>query len=130
MNNILIAVFLNALCFGMTYMMMPEISALGFLGMVILLPVIYNIVLFIKENTISNKVLSIFVLVTITTISYILFGIFVSINGGMKEFATRNSFSDGNITISISENSNSLSNIIFMMLGSKGHLFSCLHENR
>lgn len=116
MISILISVLLNTLCFGVTYIMMPEISALEFLCLVILIPVIYNIVLFMKAKVIGNKPLTIVALTAITTISYVLFGVFTSMNGVMSAFAERNSFSDGNVTITVSENSNSMSNIMFVVL--------------
>lgn len=117
MKSVLLSIVLNTLCFGLTYMMMPSISPLEFLELVILVPVIFNVMLFLKGDKIAgNSFLTISILTIITTASYALFGLLTTMNGAMSAFAERNSYSDGNVTIAINENSNSFSNILFIIL--------------
>lgn len=114
--SVFLSVILNVFCFGLTYVMMPEISAIEFLALVILVPIIYNVALYIKAKPIVNKSVTVVVLTAITTLSYVVFGFLTAASGVMRDFAVRNSFSDGNVTVSISENSNSMSNIMFIVL--------------
>lgn len=117
MITIIIALVFNLICYGAAYFMMPQLTAIEFLGISILLPVVFNVVLFLKGKQIrNNKLLTMSALAGITTICYIAWGIATTLNGSMHEFALRNSFSDGNIKISISENSNSVANIVYMIL--------------
>ena len=114
---LLFAVIFNVLCFCLTYVMMPDISPLAFLSMVILVPVIYNVLIYSKTNKIfNNNIFTIITLTGMTTLSYVLFGVITSMSGAMRLFAQRNAYSDGNISITINENCNSLSNVIFVVL--------------
>lgn len=117
MSSIIIAFALNVACFLTAYFMLPYANALEFLGMVILLPIIYNVFLITKTKLLNNsKLLTMLLYSGMTTLAYIVLGFVGTHTGFIQEFAVRNSYSDGNVTVSISENIDSVSNIIFILL--------------
>ena len=124
MWTLVISLIINFICYGVTYMMLPQMNALEFVIMVVLVPAICNVLILCKGHLIINsKAVTIAILVVITTIAYILFGIFSLMAGRIQTFANNNSYYDENVMVSINENINSVSNIVFVLLIQLGFMF-------
>lgn len=117
MWTLVISLITNFLCFGVTYLMLPKMNALEFVVMVILVPAICNGLILFKGRLIKNsKTITITFLSILTTIAYIIFGFFSLRSGRIQIFANNNSYYDDNVSVSINENINSVSNIVFVLL--------------
>lgn len=117
MIAILLALLLNGLCYGSAYFMLPRMNSLELLVLIFFLPIVTNVFVFLKfGKTAANKLLLASVITAIAVLGYIVFGITAESGSMLTEFAMRNSYSNGNIVVSIDDNVVSVSNAAFVLL--------------
>ena len=117
MLAILLALIFNGLYYGSAYFTLPRINSLELLVLIFFLPIVTNVFIFLMfGKKATNKLLLAAVITAISVLAYVLFGITAESGNMLTEFAMRNSYSNGNIVVSIDDNLVSVSNAAFVLL--------------
>lgn len=118
MKMLLLAILFNLIAFAILLLMMPDISAVAFLVFVLLIPFVFNSLLYMymKKTKIKNDWIKISVLSAITGLFYAFFGYYAEHLDKINGFVVRNVYENETIHINIDSNIASISNIIFVVL--------------
>lgn len=102
----------NAANFGALYALMPGIPVLVLLGVMLITPSIYNGLLYYKNQSQTHFI----ALPVITSISYGVFGQFLTSSGKLEAFKTLATQNTGDLIVSIDQNIVGPSQILFLLL--------------
>ncbi len=117
--TIVIAAVLNGINYGLAYLITPNVNIFFLLMMLIVIPAVYNIILY-KKNTLK-KGLWIFPL--LTTIAYIVSGSLLERSGKWDVLIEQTNRSSGDLIIQVSESIVDPSQIITLFLTQIAVLF-------
>lgn len=120
---LIFSLILNLVTFGLLLAIMPNISAVTFLAFALLIPFIYNGVLYIKLPHLKNDWVAMAMLSAITALAYGIFGYLTTVLDKIDKFVELNSYSNGVVQITIDANITSVSNVIFILLAQFGVLY-------
>lgn len=120
---LIFSLILNLVTFGLLLAIMPNISAVTFLAFALLIPFIYNGVLYIKLPHLKNDWVTMAMLSANTALAYGIFGYLTTVLDKIDKFVKLNSYSNGVVQITIDANITSVSNVIFILLAQFGVLY-------
>ncbi|MCD8330035.1 MAG: Msa family membrane protein [Lachnospiraceae bacterium] len=114
--SVIFSLVFNAAAYGLLLIRLANASALEFLALALLIPMLFNSFLYVRGCWGNREWVCIVLLALLTTAGYFVFGLAAGAMGAAEAFAANNTFQSDTISIDVGENISSLSNIIVVFL--------------
>ncbi|MCD8077609.1 MAG: Msa family membrane protein [Lachnospiraceae bacterium] len=115
-HAVIFSLVFNAAAYGLLLIRLAHASALEFLALALLLPMLFNSFLYVRGCRGNREWVCIVLLSLFMTVGYFAFGLAAGAMGSAEAFAVNNTFQSDTVSIDVGENISSLSNVIVVFL--------------